>query len=117
MARSLRAATLSLLLLTLTSTHVLWLLEYYAQAYGVPFAPLARLIACESGYDPYAVGDEGRSIGPGQWYCAPGNCFWLDTPAGRDGVLRSDVAANVEMVAWVYANRPGWMHRWSCWRG
>lgn len=95
----------------------LFTLDQSLTALGREVDKIARLIACESQFQPYAIGDQGRSIGPGQWFCEPGNCLWLDTPAGRAGVSRWDVAANVDMVVWVYANRPEWTRRWSCWIG
>lgn len=112
-----RALLLAGLLLAFTTTDVLWLLAHYADAYGAPYQRLADLVWCESRFEPYALGDRGRSVGPGQWYCAPGNCLWLETPAGRAGVSRWDVAANVEMVVWTYTHRREWMPRWSCWSG
>lgn len=79
-----------------------------ARRWGLDEARMLRVAWCESKYDPYAVGDGGRSVGVFQFQAA----LWSETPQGRAGLDRRNAAANIEAAMWGWAT--GKRSHWSC---
>ena len=89
-----------------------------AVLHGANAARLAAVVECESKWDPYAVGDRGRSRGLLQFHCETPDCvgslwagLWpdVDPLPSRD---EPEAAADAAARAWAL----GAAGHWSCWR-
>lgn len=89
---------------------VAWV-HYYAAYYGADYSQLYNVGYCESFLQPYAVGDNGNSVGPFQFWTWG---IWSSTPQARAGYSRYDPEANVAAAAWSFAH--GYAPHWSCYR-
>lgn len=85
--------------------------DSWAAWYGQSPAYLEGVVACESDFEPDAVGAHGEQ-GPAQFM--PSGGIWSITPYGEEGLTPFDVSTDeqIHMMVWLFFL--GYACQWSC---
>lgn len=78
--------------------------EYLFATYPSVAPALDRIIACESGWDPWAKNPRSTASGLAQFL----NTTWAGTPQARAGLSVFDGYANVDGAVWLYGQSGAW---------
>lgn len=89
------------------------LIEHYSELYGSSSNELEKVMACESGGNQKAIGDNGHSKGVYQYWEGTFNEFSKELGQKMDYNSSMD---QIQLTAWAFSKGTDYKNNWTCYR-